>query len=497
MPRKLSTLSIEGPPPQPPPEAAQDLRLEYPQPKSQPASEGYNFNQYFIEGPPVKHHVRKHESVVERKINSKVAEVLVDAAGKVLGRVTQYVYDNTGRLVDVLLEKVGTKFETMTKKGASLPKSKPVKKQVRGKMPPSSPSSSQGARTPTGAIVTAPVAYGNVLAGKATISRTTKNGHVASGREFCFAALGSGTIDTWTVVGGAPLTPVAFVDSRVRMYGSMYTYFRFVKLTAHYVTTSSTSSTGSVMFYYNKDRASVFLTQTSPNLLPFVLSDPHTMITPQWQNISVNLECDREWMRTDFGNSVDMTHFSSGELFLLSKTATSVADSPGMVLFDYEIEFKDENLTPRLLLWPQPTIFYFPVISGGTGYTATVGNVVALAATSGTNPFDSANTNKFITGGVYKSILDMTHSVNTTGDNTNLLGEPTAGTNVAIPLIDGTTLYTVYNGSGVEFYVNAASAFTGTNALIYQTGFVAKSVQLLFWHSLAGFISSKSTNPSM
>lgn len=345
---------------------------------------------------------------------------------------------------------------------------------------------------------TAPVSYGATLGGSRTISRRTKSGHIVVGREFLGAAYDTKAVTSWSMALGAPLTPVSFVDSMLRQYGAMYNYFRWRKLRVHYVTTSPTSTAGSIMLYYNKDRASTYINQTSANLMPFVLSDPHTTISPQWQNFSVDLECDSAWKRLDYGLTDDSTHYCAGEVFLLSKTAAN-SDSPGMLLMEYEIEFKDENLTPRLLQWPQPTINYVP-------YTfaipvSTAGNAVTmLLASTGVM---GANTNYVQQGGIYKVILDVSNSVlaGTTPavTSTSLFKYPTGSGTTNANLVDGTTLYAVNGPSNVEFFTNLSDAYVNNSPVQWQTTITATvSTAVLFtWFSLVGYVGNAATNPNM
>lgn len=363
------------------------------------------------------------------------------------------------------------------------------------------PATPRAASQSNGAVsITAPVSTGNVLSGRRTISRTVRRGHIVSGREFLMSAYGSGSITSWTMVAGMPLTPVAFVDSMLRMYGSMYTFFRWKRLVAHYVTTSPTSSSGSVMFYYNKDRASVFLEQTSTNLLPFVLSDPHTTISPQWQNFSVELETSQELMRCDYGMTDDSTHYAAGELFLLSRTTTT--DSPGVLLLDYEIEFSEQNLTPRLLLWPQPTIAFVP-------YTfalpvASLGGSVGMQLIGGTtsNPFRPANTNVLVPGGIYKVIIDVTNSKfggSTPASTPNTVWTYKTGTSkLGLILKDGSSIYACNGASNVQFYENVADAYTNMDSLFWAQAFTAGGGDyFLMWFSLVGFQGPSGTSSSM
>lgn len=343
---------------------------------------------------------------------------------------------------------------------------------------------------------TAPVSYGATLAGSRTIARKTRQGHIVRGREFLGAAYDTKLVTTWTMCLGAPLTPVSFVDSILRQYGAMYNYFRWRKLTVHYVTTSPTSTAGSVMLYYNKDRASTFINQTSPNLMPFVLSDPHTTIGPQWQNFSVTLETDSEWKRLDYGLTDDSTHYTAGEVFLLSKTAAST-DSPGMLLMEYEIEFKDENLTPRLLLWPQPTINFVPYTFAIP--TATAGNPVTLLL--GGTPIMGPNTNLVQPGGIYKVILDVTNS-DFSGTTpaltaTNIWKYPAGTGTYNASLVDGSTLYAVNGPTNVQFFTTLSDAYVNNSPVQWQTTITASTGRLFMWLSLLGYVGNTSINPNM
>nr|UHS72080.1 MAG: putative coat protein [Tombusviridae sp.] len=349
---------------------------------------------------------------------------------------------------------------------------------------------------------TAPVSVGNTLTGSQTKSRKIKNGHVVSGREFLGLAYDTKAVTTWTMALGAPLTPVSFVDSMLKQYGSMYNYFRWRKLKVWYITTSPTSTAGSVMLYYNKDRASTFLCQTSPNLMPFVLSDPHTTIGPQWQNFSTVLEPDNDWKRLDYGLTSDITHYSAGELFLLSKTGADT-DTPGQLLMEYEIEFKDQNLTPRLLLWPQPTINYVPY-NFQIPATATAGSSVFMGLAA-TTPIGS-NANSVQIGGVYKVIIDYTNSgpwsaITPAVTNSTLIRQSAGSSStVTISVMDGTTIYCVNGTSSVAFFPNATDAFANVNSLNWNVSITANTgnaATIFAWLSLVGYVTDKNMNPNM
>lgn len=395
---------------------------------------------------------------------------------------------------EIVEPSIESELEEMVKnaKAGKSKQSKPTRMKERQAVPPK-PKQSMA----SGAVITRPpVAIGSTLTGKRAIVKTVKTGHIIAGREFLAAAYGTGSITNWTMAAGIPLTPVTFVDSLIRQYGIMYSRFRWRKLAVHYVTTSPTTSNGSIMIYYNKDRASTFVNQTSTNLLPFVLSDPHTSVCPQWQSMTVVLEPDSEWKRTDYGMTADLTHYTAGEVFLLSKTST--IDSPGLLLMSYELEFKDLNLTPRMLLWPQPTIIYSPISCSIP--VAGIGAPVRLNL-GGTPPIGTNSINLQV-GAVYKVILDISNSVfsGTTPvfNPATMWAIDVGSTTTIVPLVDGTTIYCTNSSSSLEFYINAEDAYGATNPIVWNSAItVGSSGPFLMWLSLVGFNNSINANPNM
>lgn len=355
-------------------------------------------------------------------------------------------------------------------------------------------------RRPMGAISaidTAPVAIGNSVKGSSAQVITSKNGALVRSRDFMFSATGSGAVQTWTVVGGAPLTPAAFTDSTIRQFMQMYQKYRWRYLAVHYITSSSTSSTGDVMFYCNKNRSSVMLNQTSPQLLPFVLNDDDTVIGPQWTNHSCVCSLKGTWKSTDYGMTANVDDYADGDVFLLSKTTTT--DSPGYVLFDYEIEFAQLQISPRLLTLPISRIQWDNVRIGQTAVNNSAGNFAAFGLTgndiSGAASIVPAGTTN---GDIFKVFMDVTNS-NSGGwvlvTPGNIFRIPEAGGFSPITIQDGTTLYAVYNGATFAFYSSADAAFSQGNPIQWNTGGVS-TWSLLLWLSYVGSVQSTNLNPN-
>jgi len=356
---------------------------------------------------------------------------------------------------------------------------------------------------PVATIDTAPVAIGNSVRGTKTRTINTDRGVRVIGRDFMFTALGSGSITTWVTVGGTPITAACFTDSVIRSYMQMYQKFKVRSITAHYITSSPTSSTGDVLFYFQKNANSVYLNQTSSQLLPFVMSDDNTVLGPQWTNHSTRLELiPSEWKSTDYGMSADLNQYSFGNLFLLSKTTTT--DSPGYVLFDYDIEFAELQVSPRLLTLPIGRIQYSFCNLGATSISATSGVTQIVAGVKGNDISGSASTlpSGWQNGDVYKCIFDVTNSntgswafCNTNNLMTQLIdGAP----NLTLAVSDGVTIYLVaLSSTTAVFFASAENAFAmgAAGGITYGvTATVTWNLQCML--SLVGSVSVVNYKPN-
>lgn len=350
---------------------------------------------------------------------------------------------------------------------------------------------------PVSSINTAPVAIGNSVRGAKSVSTKTSDGIIVNGRDFMFTPIGSGSITTWTLVGGVPLATAAFADSTIRQYMQMYQKYRWRRCVVHYITSSPTSANGDVMFYHGKNRDSVFLNQTSSFLLPFVISDPDTVLGPQWTNHSADLKVEGTWKSTDYGMSDVPNDYADGEVFLLSKTSTT--DSPGYVLFDYVIEFAEMQISPRLLSLPLPRAQYSQFGLGGAGITLTVNGYAALALYgNGISGSASSNPPGLVDGDIYKVIIDKTNSSTLPSGLATLKTATNGGTiqTASIPLQDGTTCYAVVGSNGFNLFPNPTAAYAASDNLLFTATNATVTFTLQVWMSLIGTTSSINLNPN-
>ena len=380
-----------------------------------------------------------------------------------------------------------------------------------GTLPPMAPikrNGGQGGRkkmwvpkySPVSTITKAPVAIGNTIRGTQTIERTTKLGKLCHGRDFMFTPVAPGAVANWTMVGGCPLSPTAFADSSLRQYAQIYNKFRFLKFTAHFITSSPTSTNGDVMFYYAKNRESPFINQTSINLLPFVMSDPNAVIGPQWQNISAAFDVDSEWKSLDYGIDDSVKEYASGELFLLCKTSNT--ESPGYVIFDYEIEFGERSIQPRLLSLPITREIYHQAGVTLTGPTTI--NAPYLLRVGGNNISGVTSTWPvgITDGDIFKVIIDLTNSslgANANFVTTSFYGHDTPTNTSSFAFSDGFTCYANYSSAqnGIILYLNSPAAYTGAaNRQFWASNTGAVVMQLQFWFSYVGSTNSLLSNVS-
>jgi len=343
-------------------------------------------------------------------------------------------------------------------------------------------------------INTAPVALGNSLRGlKAQVVSRNGDGIRIVGRDFAFQAAATGSISTWVNVGGFPLTPACFVSSALRAYTQIYNKFKFHKINAHYITSSATSSTGDILFSVSKNRDDPPPNGTSSTFLNYALSDPNTVIGPQWTNHTVSFTPTGPWRTLDTGVNADINAQAQGEIFLWSKTTTT--DSPGYVIFDYDISFMEMSVNPRSGLLPNPNFLYSPITLVG-GYSANASlKAVTIATTwiGSTTITALTSTSSFAVGDVYKFISDATNSTFGTATASNFLEQNIANVSqsaITPGITDGLVLYLVA-ASATTFAVfpTIAQAFassTNSDPLLCRTATVTQ----IAWYGVVSYIGT-------
>lgn len=338
---------------------------------------------------------------------------------------------------------------------------------------------------PVSQINTAPVSVGNSVRGSAPRATQTTDGARVVGRDFAFAlSATAATITGWELIGGMPITPACLPSSILRNYCHMFNKFKVNKIVAHYITSSPTSQAGDVLFYYEKDALAPMVDYSNSSFLPYVLSDTHTVIGPQWTNHSAVITPTKDWKSTLYGNETDINEQAEGSLFFFSKT--NAANSPGYLLIDYDIQFRELSVNPRAGALPiaraQSTFVCLTNTGATTSGTVTqwvwsVGNTIA--------GIGSQAPNGAIAGDIYKAVLQTSAS---TQVNSTWTGTPTpnvgnvfqfGNSNRQIALDDGYTVYLSHFDAGtVRMFSTLEAAVTGTDAIEWQTTFTTPVINL-------------------
>ncbi len=337
---------------------------------------------------------------------------------------------------------------------------------------------------PVSAINTAPVSVGNSVRGsKPRITQTT-NGARVVGRDFAFALAGTySTIVGWELIGGMPLTPCALPSSVLRNYCQMFQKFKVHRIVAHYITSSPTSQAGDVMFYYERDPNAPMADYSSSSFLPFVLSDPHTIIGPQWTNHSMIVTPTGDWKSTLFGNQLDLDEQTAGSLFLFSKT--NATSSPGYILIDYDISFKELAINPRAGTLPVARA-QTSQICLTTPTSLTDGNAASFTVETGKTIENSTSTAPTGTaaGDIYKGVFQITSSTKVNSAWSGTGTTPTTANllqyrdDTAITLDDGFTCYFAVDNGTWYAYQTLDGARNASKALEWNVTATSAAVNI-------------------
>ncbi len=354
---------------------------------------------------------------------------------------------------------------------------------------------SPGGFGPVTQINTAPVSVGNSVRGsKPRVTQTTDGARVV-GRDFAFALSGTAsTVTGFELIGGMPITPCALPSSVLRNYCQMFQKFKVHSIVVHYITSSPTSQAGDGLFYYERDALAPMVDYSNSSFLPFVLSDDHTVIGPQWTNHTMVVQPVGDWKTTLFGNQTDINEDKAGTIFMFSKT--NAANSPGYILIDYDISFRQLSVNPRAGTLPvaraQSTFVCLTStasLTAGSSFTWTLATGKTIANLTSAAPTGAT------TGDIYKVVLQVTAS---TQVNAAWTGTPAITTanmlqyadDTAITLDDGITFYGRLGTNTLSLYGTIEEAITDTMRLEAQTTSTTPTINLCASLQLVRNISS-------
>lgn len=315
---------------------------------------------------------------------------------------------------------------------------------------------------PIATIDTAPVSIGSTISGCKPITIPIQDGVRVKARDYLLGIDSTAAAITgWTMVGGAPLTPACMVSSTLKAFSNTYAEYMVHGMSFHYITTASTTETGAMMFCIQKDRSAPGAITSSPNFLPMVLSDHGTILGPLWKNNTAMYCPEPQWLSVDIFNDEDLVHQACGELWVY--TRTSVTDSPGYVLIDYDISFRELQVNIKSLSLPASRIKYSQVllqISAGVTAHTSFGEFNLGVGTL----MDGVTASQFPVGAqegdVYKVICNIANSsiTNATASTMLEIDPPVGTTYIPITMTDGFTFYGVKTGTVVVAYPDFDSA---------------------------------------
>jgi len=330
---------------------------------------------------------------------------------------------------------------------------------------------------PITSIDTAPVSIGNSLRGSAPVVTSTKSGIRVLSRDLLFECKSTVAAATdWSLIGGVPITPSVMTSTALRSYCQLYSKFHVNRLLFHYISSSPTSQAGDILFYYEEDRMSPMVDFTAPgSFLQYVLSNPNTLIGPQWKNHSIDIKPVDGLNSTDYGMNVDLNEESCGSLFIFSKTNS--ANSPGYIVVDYDIVFSELAINPRAGVLPIARGQWNYMTIGDTAKATTNGSTVLISTVQGVNPDGSTSAvpTGTVRGDIFKCLALVTNST-VSGTNAawtnvttaNLASYQVAGNNsLSIAMADGFTFYASLVDNTIYLYPTLANALTSTEPFYY------------------------------
>jgi len=307
---------------------------------------------------------------------------------------------------------------------------------VKRKAVTRSPAQPSVAFGPVATIDTAPVAIGNTVSGSEPIVTNVRDGVRIRGRDF-FINLDTvqAGLSNWYMVGGAPLVPHALTSSLLKSYAGIYSQFMVHGMAFHFITAVGTGTQGDIAMMINKNLADPILPTTNTNFLSVLLSDKNAVLGPLWRNHTAVFYPPPFIYNTDILNDEDLEHRGPGELIVFTKS--SVEQTPGYVLMDYDITFKNMQVNVRALTFPLSKMKYYHSAIFVSSLAVTTGNLAGVvwggALPSGATAVPPLGVVK---GDIYKVVVSA-------GTEFGTFTNVSLATLLAIPLIQGNGTVTV------------------------------------------------------
>lgn len=259
------------------------------------------------------------------------------------------------------------------------------------------PSQMKGARSnpPTTSSVTAPAAIGAIIHGSSTRTKQKTENTMRMTATVCVGRPGAAAQSAVPELNGLiVLNPVSLGSDEIQNMTRVYQRYRIHSAKLHYRPIVATSIGGEAIVVSNADpNFKPIDTSLNSSFYQRALSTNHSVLTPSWMPVAMDLDVDTRIKVCDNLNSSTLEDFASGVVYTY---ADGIAASPGYFLIEVDIEFIGLRFNPRNL------------ISGSRQGFGVRTAVTFINPVTGAN---ATSTNVGFTGGdIYLAILTTTFS---------------------------------------------------------------------------------------
>lgn len=323
-------------------------------------------------------------------------------------------------------------------------------------------------------VIAAPVSIGTTIRGQSQSVSYGRDTVSISGRDF-ICAVGETNQTNWYLGAIVPVNPSFFSSASLARLGQSYRFYRFKRLTAHFITRQPTSSTGEIIIVQHPNPSKELWGSQNTTFLPRVMSSKASVMGPVWTNHSLSLKVDGTFREVDGMSNSDIDDNILGELVVYVQSA--ISDVVGYLMFDYEVEFKEMYINEQASSMPLSFVFDQSRSDDTANEVAGAQMLTLLPSAFGGYP----------AGTVFKAILNSTASAYATGTTNNTALALVNRTNSAtLSLADGFTFYAVIVGTNLMWYPTLESAISQTDSVFVAYNLsVAYRAQWYFTYWLA------------
>lgn len=277
------------------------------------------------------------------------------------------------------------------------PSSYPMTTHLRGARASQAIPAATRAKTPANLTqVAAPAALGSQIRGGAATTRSKGATNIVLDVSVCVgkpsSALQTAVPELLAV---QYLMPVNLGNDEVQNMTRVYQHYRITRATAHYRPFQGTSAGGEAILVSNDD-PNYRPVNTTGNAAFYqrALSSKHSVLTPLWCPVTMDLAVDKRWKVCDNSNSTTIEEFCSGVFFFYSD---GTANIPGYLMVDLTIEFEGLRFNSRNLISGSfqglgvrqstqvlATVLGADIVLTGAGYTTGDLYSVVLSTTNAT-----------------------------------------------------------------------------------------------------------------